>query len=106
MNGLPVGSCRTAALAMLVVLPGCMQSRVEESRELHTRIQKDEAVVILAKPQGEGASAEDRFMHCVASGLAGHGESAISIRTDEQFPDAMFPWFEPGTAPSRPEAVA
>jgi len=26
-------------------------ARVDESRELHTRIQKDEAVVILAKPR-------------------------------------------------------
>ncbi|HEY4213236.1 MAG TPA: hypothetical protein VGM84_17280 [Steroidobacteraceae bacterium] len=106
MNGLTVGSCCTAALAMLVVLPGCMQSRVEESRELHTKIQKNEAVVILAKPQIEGASAEDEFMDCVGNGLAGRGESAITVRPHVQFVDSMFPWFEPGTAPTRPEAVA
>lgn len=106
MNFLCMGSQCACAFALLVWLPGCMQSRVEESRELHTRIQKDEAVVILAKPQLEGASAEDQFMHCVAGGLAGHGDGAISTRTDEQFTDAMFPWFEPGTAPTRPEAVA
>src|SRR5437660_11893038 len=106
MNGLHVGSHTVVAFALVVALPGCMQSRVEESRELHTKIQKDEAVVILAKPQVEGASAEDGFMHCVSSGLAGHGDGAIATRSDEQFTDAMFPWFEPGTAPSRPEAVA
>ena len=104
MNGLSLGS--QCAFALLALMSGCMQSRVEESRELHTKIQKDEAVVILAKPQVEGASAEDGFMHCVAEGLAGHGADAIAMRTDEQFTDAMFPWFEPGTAPSRPEAVA
>jgi hypothetical protein len=82
-----------------------MQSRVEESRELHTKIQKGEAVVILAKPQIEGAAAEDDFLHCVAGGLAGHGDSAIAIRTDEQFTDSLFPWFEPGTAPSKPQAL-
>ncbi len=103
MNGLAKGS-RCASVALLAFLCGCMQSRVEESRELHTKIQKDEAVVILAKPQVEGASAEDEFMHCVAGGLAGHG--TIAIRTDEQFTDALFPWFEPGTAPVRPEALA
>ncbi len=83
-----------------------MQSRVEESRELHTRIQKDEAVVILAKPQVEGASAEDEFLHCVSAGMAGHGAAAIATQPDEQFTDALFPWFEPGTAPSKPEALA
>jgi len=106
MNGLKAGSQCASVFALLILVSGCMQSRVEESRELHTKIQKDEAVVILAKPQIEGASAEDEFIDCVAGGLAGHGASAIATRTDEQFTDAMFPWFEPGTAPSRPEAVA
>jgi len=106
MNGLGLGSECASAFAFLTLASGCMQSRVDESRELHTKIQKDEAVVILAKPQVEGASAEDGFMHCVADGLAGRGDGAIATRTDEQFTDAMFPWFEPGTAPSRPETVA
>jgi hypothetical protein len=106
MNGSSVWSRCAYTVALLLALPGCMQSRVDESRELHTHIQKDEAVVILAKPQVEGASAEDEFMHCVAGSLAGRGDTAISIRTDEQFTDGLFPWFEPGTAPSKPEAVA
>jgi hypothetical protein len=106
MNGVYLASQCASTFALLALVSGCMQSRVEESRELHTKIQKDEAVVILAKPQIEGAGAEDEFMHCVASGLAGRGDSAIATRTDEQFTDAMFPWFEPGTAPSKPEAVA
>jgi hypothetical protein len=106
MNGLGIGSQCASTIALLALLSGCMQSRVEESRELHTKIQKDEAVVILAKPQVEGASAEEDFMHCVTSGLAGHGEGAIATRSDEQFTDALFPWFEPGTAPTRPEALA
>jgi len=106
MNGLNVGSCCAAALALCVVLPGCMQSRVEESRELHTKIQKSEAVVILAKPQIEGAGAEDGFMDCVGNSLAGHGDSAIAVRPHVQFVDSMFPWFEPGTAPTHPEAIA
>jgi hypothetical protein len=83
-----------------------MQSRVEESRELHTKIQKDEAVVILAKPQIEGASAEEGFLDCVSHSLAGSGADAISVRSHVAFVDSMFPWFEPGTAPTRPEAVA
>jgi hypothetical protein len=82
-----------------------MQSRVEESRELHTKIQKSEAVVILPKPQVEGAGAEDGFMDCLGGGLAGHGDSAITVRSNKEFIDSLFPWFEPGTAPAHPEAV-
>jgi hypothetical protein len=106
MYGINSGSRCASVFVFFFLLSGCMQSRVEESRELHTKIQQDEAVVILAKPQVEGASAEDDFMHCVANEMAGHGAGAIATRTDEQFTDALFPWFEPGTAPSKPEALA
>ena len=58
-------------LALGVGLTGCMQSRVEESREMPTHIVKGEAVVILAKPQVEGTGAEDGFMDCVSDELRG-----------------------------------
>ena len=48
-----------------------MQARIEESRELATPIAKGERVVILAKPQIEGAGAEDDFMDCVSQSLGG-----------------------------------
>ncbi|HEY0766790.1 MAG TPA: hypothetical protein VGD47_02430 [Steroidobacteraceae bacterium] len=105
MNGHYVVTHSVLTLVALAALPGCMQSRVDESRELHTKIVKSEAVVILPKPQVEGAAAEEGFMDCVGGGLAGHGDSAIAVSGHQQFLDSTFPWFEPGTAPSRPEAV-
>src|SRR3954466_6502469 len=105
MHGLGFGSRWASGLAFVFLVSGCMQSRVDESRELHTRIQTNEAVVILAKPQVEGASAEDQFMHCIAAELQGR-DGAIATRTDEQFTDALFPWFEPGTVAPQPEGVA
>jgi hypothetical protein len=93
------------ASAMAFGLTGCMQSRVEESREMPTHIQKGEAVVILAKPQVEGTGAEDGFMDCVSDELRG-GKSGIAVHGNNEFVDKMFPWFEPGTAPAKPEAVA
>jgi hypothetical protein len=94
-----------AATASLSLLAGCMHARTEESRELQTQIAADEAVVILAKPQIEGASAEEEFMDCVSKGL-GSGAGGLLVRDNNQFVDAMFPWFEPATAPSRAEAVS
>ena len=105
MNGRYVGLHSVLTLAAIAVLPACMQSRVDESRELHTKIEKSEAVVILPKPQVEGAAAEEGFVDCVGGGLAGHGDGAIAVQSHKQFLDATFPWFEPGTAPSRPEAI-
>src|SRR5436189_153375 len=105
MNQRYVRSQSVLAFAAIVALPGCMQSRVDESRELHTHIEKSEAVVILPKPQVEGAAAEEGFVDCVGGGLAGHGDSAIAVRRHNEFVDSTVPWFEPGTAPWRPEAI-
>src|SRR5439155_1270174 len=105
MNQRYVRSQSVLAFAAIVALPGCMQSRVDESRELHTHIVKSEAVVILPKPQVEGAAAEEGFVDCVGGGLAGRGDTAIAVRRHQEFVDSTFPWFEPGTAPSRPEAI-
>jgi hypothetical protein len=116
MNVHDVGSRTTASLSsaariviavaigpMALGLAGCMQSRVEESREMPTHIVKGEAVVILAKPQVEGTGAEDGFMDCVSDELRG---GDIAVHGNNEFVDNMFPWFEPGTAPAKPEAVA
>ena len=88
----------------VVFASGCMQARIEESRELATPVAKGERVVILAKPQIEGAGAEDDFMDCVSDGLAsGHHGAG---HDNNEFVDRMFPWFEPSTAPQRPEAMS
>ncbi len=86
-------------------LTGCMTAKIEESRELQTQITSDEAVVILAKPQIEGAAAEDGFMDCVANQL-GNGKQGLRVQGNDDFVDRLFPWFEPGTAPTRAEGVA
>lgn len=94
-----------ATLVAAVLLSGCMTAKIEESRELHTQIAADEAVVILAKPQIEGAGAEDQFMDCVSKGLAS-GRQRLRVHSNDEFVDRLFPWFEPGTAPTRAEAVS
>ena len=95
----------TYACLGVVFVSGCMQARIEESRELATPIAKGERVVILAKPQIEGAGAEDDFMDCVSDGLAG-GHHGIAVHDNNEFVDKMFPWFEPSTAPGKPEAMS
>jgi hypothetical protein len=87
------------------VASGCMQARTEESREMATPIGKGERVVILAKPQIEGAGAEDDFMDCVGDSLAG-GRHGVLVHDNNQFVDDLFPWFEPSTAPGKPEAMS
>jgi len=96
--------CVTFVLAAGLLISGCMQARIEESREAATPLEKGDRVVILAKPQIEGAGAEDEFMDCVSDGVAkGHH---VAVHDNNEFVDRMFPWFEPSTAPQRPEAMS
>jgi len=95
----------TIACLGVVAASGCMQARIEESREMATPIAKGERIVILAKPQIEGAGAEDDFMDCVGDGLNG-GRHAVAVQDNNEFVDQMFPWFEPSTAPGKPEAMS
>jgi len=96
--------CVASALAAGILLSGCMQARIEESREAATPLEKGDRVVILAKPQIEGAGAEDDFMDCVSNGLASGRH--VAVHDNNEFVDRMFPWFEPSTAPQRPEALS
>lgn len=95
---------RSAPL-LLVLLAGCMHARTDESRELPTAITSEEKIVVLAKPQVEGAGAEAKFLDCVGDHV-GAGSQTIKVHPNEAFTDALFPWFEPGTVPTRAEGVA
>jgi hypothetical protein len=104
MNAFHIGSRCTLVILLGTTAVGCMQARVQESREMPTQIARGEAVVILAKPQIEGAGAEEGFMDCVSDNLEG-GREDIMVHDNNEFVDKMFPYFEPGTAPAKPEAV-
>ena len=93
------------ALPLPLLLAGCLRARVDESRELATAIAASESVVVLAKPQVEGAAAESEFLDCVGERIKGRDHS-IAVHPNESFTDKLFPWFEPGTVPTRPEPVA
>lgn len=97
---------RSAALMTVASLglTGCMSARIQESRELPTQIAAGESVVILAKPQIEGAAADAQFMDCVGKSL-GSGGQGIAVHDNDRFVDNLFPWLEPATAPTRAEGV-
>lgn len=92
-----------------------MTSRVDENRQSSAAVQANESIVLLTKPQLEGVGTEDEFLSCVQEKLGGElvhpqegqsvqagkdGKAPFKIYGEQQFTDAMFPWFEPSTAPA------
>ena len=91
---------RAFLLAALAAIAGCTSTTVDEFRQGETGIASDEAVVILGRRQASDYETRSEFVQCVGDRMA-RGEGAINVVPEQEFVDAMFPWFEPRTAPLR-----
>lgn len=80
-------------------LGGCVTARVEEQRTASTGIKTEQALVILGRASYNDRETEDSFIDCLAEALSG-GSQPVSLVSEESFKDALFPWFEPRTAPT------
>ena len=103
-----------AGLAACIAIAGCMTAKVDETRQTTSAVQAGESIVVLRKPQLEGTGTEEEFLGCLQDRLGGElvhpeqgqsskhgkGPAPFKIYGEQQFVDAMFPWFETSTAPN------
>ena len=85
-------------IATLVV--SCTSTTVDEFRQGATSIASDESVVVLGRRQASDFETKSDFVECVGERMS-EGDNGISVIPEREFIDAMFPWFEPRTAPLR-----
>lgn len=84
----------------LLALAGCTTTEIDEFRQTQTSITSDESIVILGRRQKNDYETESDFINCVAT-VVSSGNDGISVVPEKQFQDALFPFFEPRTAPMR-----
>lgn len=89
---------------LVVALSGCVTSRVEDVRQGATGIGEGEGVVILAKSYHLGNETEAGFVQCVGEEIS-EGDSGLRVIPHKEFVDALFPWFEPRTAPAETKGL-
>ncbi|HLT91575.1 MAG TPA: hypothetical protein VKZ85_11565 [Woeseiaceae bacterium] len=89
---------------LAVSLSGCVTSRVEDVRQGATGIGEGEGVVIMAKSYHLGNETEADFVRCVGKEIAS-GRSGLRVVPHTEFVDALFPWFEPRTAPAETKSL-
>ena len=91
-----------ASIGCIIVaaVASCTSTTVDEFRQGATSIESDESVVILGRRQASDFETKSDFVECVGERMS-EGENAISVIPEREFIDAMFPWFEPRTAPLR-----
>jgi hypothetical protein len=81
-----------------LLLAGCVSTTVQEIRQATTGIEDGEAVVVLGRRHHPQTGTEEDFIRCVGRAM-NSGRNGISVITEPEFVDALYPWFEPRTAP-------
>ena len=87
---------------MAVLLTGCVTSRIEQSRETVTGIETDEVMVVMGRASYNDREVEKSFTDCIMNELSG-GPRPITLISQNEFQDRLYPWFEPRTAPGTTE---
>ena len=99
----PVHRSARALLLMAICLPalgGCVTATVQQVREASTGIADSDAIVVLGrKDRPSSDETEMNFVRCVGDRM-GRGGARMNVISEGAFRDAVFPWFEPRTAPA------
>jgi len=95
--------CITLAMVGLA-MSACVTSRVEDVRTNDTGLREGEGVVIMAKSYHLGNETEADFISCVGESI-GRGSEGLRVVPNTEFVDALFPWFEPRTAPAETKGL-
>jgi hypothetical protein len=90
---------------LIVTLSGCVTSTVDEMvfNEPTDGI-GDATVVILGRRHASDYETEPDFIECVGDHIS-RADKSIEVMGELEFINALYPWFEPRTAPLRPEDI-
>lgn len=91
---------RIGASLLGLALASCTSTTVDEFRQGETGIESHESIVILGRRQASDYETRADFVDCVGDEV-NRGSDSINVVPEQEFVDALFPWFEPRTAPLR-----
>ena len=89
------------AVLALGLLAGCMATTTSDEFRPSTEqivVKEGERVVILGRRDAGHYETDRDFIECVGSKIE---SSDITVFPEQDFIDAIYPWFEPRTAPKR-----
>ena len=99
MSSLPRFFAAQAIVLAAFTLSGCVTNTVQQVRQTATSMSDEDAIVVLGRRNRPSQSeAELDFIDCVSRNM-GSGSNAVQMVSEQEFMDALFPWFEPRTAP-------
>lgn len=101
-----ISPCRTLLLCIgLSLICGCVTSTVDEMVfNEPTEGIGDDSVVILGRRHASDYETEPDFVNCVGEHIAS-ADNSITVIGELEFLNALYPWFEPRTAPLHPADI-
>ncbi|MEX1198867.1 MAG: hypothetical protein WEB57_13535 [Pseudohongiellaceae bacterium] len=94
------GLLSLASVLLAALVSACTSTTIDEFRQGETGIDASESIVILGRRQGSNYDTREEFVECVGDHM-GNGRDGLRVIPEQEFVDALFPWFEPRTAPMR-----
>ncbi len=89
-----------ALIGLQLLLGGCVTATVQAVREANTGFDSEDSLVVLGRRSRPTANeTEFNFVNCVNRKVAA-GANGLPVLAEREFRDALFPWFEPRTAPA------
>ena len=96
---------KSATLLFLALfVAGCSTGRTDIVNSTSMAEYDGESVVVMARSYHTGNQTETDFTECVVNSLQ-RGDSPINVMPGDEFIDALYPWFEPRTAPNDIKAM-
>jgi len=92
-------------IMLSLLLSGCVTSRIEQSRDTATAMATGDAMVILGRASYNDRETEESFTDCIVDELSSGG-NPITLISQKEFKDDLYPWFEPRTAPTSAEGLS
>ena len=90
-----------AVVLSALLLGGCVTATVQQVRESSTGLLAEESIVVLGRrDRPSNDETEMNFVRCVGNRMA-KGGNRMNVLSEADFRDALFPWFEPRTAPAK-----
>lgn len=86
------------SLALALFLGACTTTTIDEYRRDEASLSADKSIVVLGRRHVSGKVTEPFIVNCIGKQLSS-GRQPLSVVSEQEFQDRLYPWFEPRTAP-------
>lgn len=98
-------AARIGVLVLLVMGPSaCTNTTIDEFRQQEFEFASDKSIVVIGRRHAADYETEPWIISCIGKQIKA-GKNGIDVISELDFMNALYPWFEPRTAPMQPQRL-